>query len=154
LAGLLVAGDLDAVFAPIPPRDHDSGNGPIARLVPDFRQVERQYFETTRCFPTQHVLLVKKETWDEAPEMGHRLLEIFAECETQFQAGQHRFPYGSPWQIAEVEEADRLMGPGFHAHGLENSRREVDVFCQAAFEDGLTGTRLSVEDYFAEFLRT
>ncbi len=154
MADLLLNGDLDAFFAPLPPRDHDADNGPIVRLVPQFRGVETQYFEDTRFFPTQHVLLIRRATWERGPEIGHRLLEIFAECETRFQDGQHLFPYSSPWQLAEVEETDRLMGSGFHAHGLENARHEVDMFCQSAYEDGLTERRVSVDEYFAEFLES
>ncbi len=152
LTELLQDGDIDALFAPIPPRAYDATNGPIVRLVADYPVVEKRYFSDTGCYPTQHLLLIRRETWERDPTLGARLLEIFHDCETRFQAGQHLFPYGSPWQIAEIEEADRVMGPDYHAHGLENNRRELDLFCQSAFEDGLTSRRVSVDEYFAEFL--
>ena len=71
-----------------------------------------------------------------------------------FEAAQRQYPYNSPWLIEDVEDAARLMGPSYHAHGLDKNRHAVDMFCQSAFEDGLTKRRLKVEDFFAEFLKT
>jgi hypothetical protein len=45
------------------------------------------------------------------------------------------------------------MGRDFHAHGLEQNRHAVDVFCQSAFEDGLIKRRVAVDEFFAEFLK-
>ena len=64
------------------------------------------------------------------------------------------FPYNSPWLIADVEDAARLMGADYHAHGLEKNRHAVDVFCRSAFEDGLTRRRLTADDVFADFLKS
>ena len=55
--------------------------------------------------------------------------------------------------MAEVEQTDLLMGPDYHAHGLDKNRHDVDVFCQGAFDDGLTKRRVTVDEYFAEFLK-
>ena len=153
LTDLLLAGEIDAVFAPIPPKKYHPVNGPIARLVPDFRPLEKRYFEETRCYPPQHVILLRKEVWESDPSMGGRLVAAFDDCEARFQENQHLFPYASPWLMAEVEETDLIMGRDHFGHGLEKNRAQVDVFCQSAFEDRLTKKRVTVDDYFEEFLR-
>ncbi len=153
LSDLLLAGEIDAVFAPIPLKKYHPVDGPIARLVPDFRTVEKSYFERTRCYPPQHVIVLRKEVWERDPSLGGRLVAAFDECEARFQANQHLFPYASPWLMAEVEETDLVMGREHFAHGLEKNRAQIDVFCQAAFEDGLTKRRVPVDEYFAEFVR-
>jgi 4,5-dihydroxyphthalate decarboxylase len=152
IVDLLLSGEVDAVFAPIPPKKYHPLDGPVVRLVPDFRSLEKRYFEETRCYPPQHVIVVRKEIWERDPSIGRRLVAAFDECEERFQANQHLFPYGSPWLIAEVEETDLAMGRGHFAHGLEKNRSEVDVFCRSAFEDGLTKRRVAVDEFFAEFL--
>ncbi len=154
LTDLLLAGDVDAIFVPLPPKKYHPVEGPIVRLIPEFRSVEKKYFEQTRCFPPQHVLILRREVWEKNPSLGPLLLEIFEQCETKFQENLHHFPYSTPWQVAEVEETDLLMGPDFHAHGLEANRHPVDVFCQSGFEDGQTKRRVTVEEYFAEFLKS
>ncbi len=154
LSDLLLAREIDAVFAPLPLKKYHAVDGPIARLVPDFRSLEKRYFEETRCYPPQHVIVIKKDVWESDPSVGRRLIAALDECEARFQESQHLFPYGSPWLIAEVEETDLLMGRDHFAHGLEKNRTQIDVFCRSAFEDGLTKRRVTAEEFFEEFLRT
>jgi 4,5-dihydroxyphthalate decarboxylase len=151
LVDLLLAGDVDAVFAPLPPKRYHAVNGPVARLVPDFRALEKRYFAETGCYPPQHVMVVRKDVWDRDPSIGRRLVSALDDCESRFQASQHLFPYASPWLIAEVEEADLAVGRDHFTHGLERNRAQVDEFCRSAFEDGLTRRRVSVDEYFSEF---
>ena len=153
LVDLLLAREIDAVFAPIPPKKYHPVDGPIGRLVPDFPALEKRYFEETRCYPPQHVIVLRREVWERDPSIGGRLVAALDECEARFQENQHLFPYASPWLMAEVEETDLLMGRDHFAHGLEKNRSQIDVFCRSAFEDGLTKRRVTVDEYFAEFLR-
>lgn len=153
LSDLLIAGSIDAFFAPLPPRKLHPVDGPIVRVFPAFRTMEQKYFADSGCYPPQHVVLLRRASWERDPSAGRRLVEAFNESETVFEAGQRQFPYNSPWLIEDVEDAARLMGVDYHAHGLGKNRHAVDVFCRSAFEDGLTRRRLTVEDFFAEFLK-
>jgi 4,5-dihydroxyphthalate decarboxylase len=152
LSDLLLEGKLDAFLSPLPPKAYHPVEGPISRLIPDFRPVEKRYFSETGCYPPQHVLLIRREKWERDPSVGRKLVDILQECETRFQAGQNLFPYSSPWLMADLEEAHLLMGEGFHDHGLEKNRSALDVFCQGGFDDGMTQRRVTIEEYFAEFL--
>jgi len=154
LSDLLLAGKIDALFAPLPPRKLHPVDGPIVRVFPDFRAMEQKYFADTGCYPPQHVLLVRRASWERDPSVGRRLVDAFNESEVMFEASQRQFPYNSPWLIEDVEHAARLMGTSYHAHGLDKNRHSVDVFCRSAFEDGLTKRQLTVEDFFAEFLKS
>lgn len=151
LSALLTAGEVDAVFAPLPPRDFHPVDGPIVRAFPGFQAMEQKYLADTGCYPPQHVIVLRRASWDRDRSVGLRLVEAFNESEAAFEAGQRQFPYNSPWLIEEVENAARLLGTTYHAHGLEKNRHAVDVFCQAAFDDGLTRRRLQVDEFFAEF---
>ena len=153
LADLLLAGAIDAFFAPLPPRRLHPIDGPIVRVVADFRPLEQKYFADTRCYPPQHVVVMRRASWDRDPSAGPRLVEAFNRSETAFEAAQRQFPYNSPWLIDDVEQAARLMGTSYHAHGLDANRHAVDAFCEAAFADGLTRRRVTVDGFFAEFLK-
>ena len=154
LSALLLAKEIDAVFAPLPPRALHPVDGPIVRAVPDFQAMEHKYFTDTGCYPPQHVIVVRRASWERDRSVGRRLVDAFNESEKMFEALQRQFPYNSPWLIEEVEGAARVLGPTYHAHGLETNRRAVDTFCQAAFGDGLTRRRITVDEFFEEFLRT
>jgi len=97
--------------------------------------------------------MIRRVAWERDPSIGRRLVDAFNASEAAFEALQRQFPYNSPWLIDEVEQTARVMGPDYHAHGLEKNRSAVDTFCQAAFDDGLTTRRLGVDEFFAEFLR-
>jgi 4,5-dihydroxyphthalate decarboxylase len=152
LSELLLGRRIDALFAPLPPQKLHPIDGPIVRVFPDFREREQKYFADTRCYPPQHVVLIRRAAWERDPGAGGRLVEAFNASESAFEAAQRLFPYNSPWLIQDVEDAARLMGADYHAHGLEKNRHAVDTFCRGAYEDGLTRRRLTVEDFFAEFL--
>ncbi len=152
LTDLLQQGEIDALFAPLPPAEYHRDNGPLARLIPEFPSLEKQYFRETGFYPPQHVLLMKRAAWERNPQVGSSLLETFQECEAVFTGGQRLYPYESPWMIKEVEDTELLMGLDYHAHGLVKNHAAVDAFCEAAFEDGLTARRITVQEYFEEFL--
>lgn len=151
LSALLLAGEIDALFAPLPPRALHPADGPIVRAFPAFAAMEQQYYAETGCYPPQHVVLLRRASWARDRAVGRRLVDAFNESEAAFEALQRQFPYNSPWLIDEVETAARLMGPTYHAHGLEKNQRAVDVFCQAAFDDGLTKRRVTVGEFFADY---
>jgi 4,5-dihydroxyphthalate decarboxylase len=153
LSALLIKGDIDAIFAPLPPQSFHPAKGPIVRAVPAFQATEQAYYTDTGCYPPQHVIVVRRASWDRDPSAGRRLVEAFNESERTFEALQRQFPYNSPWLIDEVEHAARTMGADYHAHGLEKNRRALDTFCQAAFDDGLTKRRVTVDDFFADFVK-
>jgi 4,5-dihydroxyphthalate decarboxylase len=152
LSDLLLAGEIDAFFAPLPPKVYAPPNGPIVRLVADFRSVEQQYFARTRCYPPQHAIVIRRAVWERDPSVGARLVSIFDACDREFHAAQRLYPYNSPWLIGDIETAELAMGADYHAHGLEKNRHAVDTFCQGAFDDGLTKRRITVDEFFAEFV--
>jgi 4,5-dihydroxyphthalate decarboxylase len=152
LSDLLLAGEIDAFFAPLPPKQYAPPTGPIVRLVADYRSIEQQYFAKTKCYPPQHAIVIRRAVWERDPSVGARLVSAFDACDRAFHAQQRLYPYNSPWLIGDIEAAELTMGADYHAHGLEKNRHAVDTFCQGAFDDGLTKRRVTVDDVFAEFV--
>jgi 4,5-dihydroxyphthalate decarboxylase len=154
LSDLLGRGEIDALFAPLPPSRFGAADRPIVRVFPDFRRLEQQYFAATRCYPPQHVIVLRRASWERHRSAARRLVDAFNTADARFAAAQRQYPYNSPWLIADVEDAERLMGADYHAHGFDKNRHAVDVFCQGAFDDGLTKRRVTANEFFAEFLET
>ena len=44
------------------------------------------------------------------------------------------------------------MGEDFHPYGVERNRAQIEMFAGEAFRLGLTSRRITVEDYFADYL--
>lgn len=53
---------------------------------------------------------------------------------------------------AEVDEAEALLGADAHADGLDRNRAAMDLFCEQAHRAGITQRRITVDEFFAEYL--
>jgi hypothetical protein len=54
----------------------------------------------------------------------------------------------------DLEETAALMGKDFHRIGLERNSPAMEVFCEQAYQAGIITSRITVDDYFAEFLNS
>jgi 4,5-dihydroxyphthalate decarboxylase len=154
LSDMLVAGELEAIYSPPRPALYDPVRGPIARLFPDFRAVEQDYFRKTGAFPPQHLIVLRREVWEANAWIARSLTEAFSEANECFAEAQKGFPYATPWLEAELEDTTAVMGDDFHPYGLERNRAQIEMFAEEAFRLGLTSRRVTCDEYFADFLRS
>jgi 4,5-dihydroxyphthalate decarboxylase len=152
LSEMLIAGELDALYSPPRPQRYDPINGPIIRLFPDIRSIERDYFRRTGCFPPQHLVILRRDVWERDKWIARSLTDAFVRCNDQFTKAQRLFPYVSPWLDVELEETEALMGADFHPYGFEKNRAAIDIFCRQANELGIVSRLVMAEEYFAEYL--
>ena len=153
LSDMLIAGELDAVYSPPRPQAYHPVSGPIARLFPDFRRVEQEYFRKTGAFPPQHLIVLRREAWEVNRWIAKSLTDAFVAANECFTAAQSGFPYATPWLEAELEDTAAVMGDDFHPFGLERNRAQIDMFAAEAFRFGLTSRRITTEEYFEDYLR-
>jgi len=154
LSDMLLSGELDAIYSPPRPRRYHPVDGPIIRLFADVRPVERDYFRKTGCFPPQHLVILRRETWERNKWVAPSLTAAFVRCNDMFAAAQRQFPYASPWLDLELEETEAVMGAYFHPYGFDKNRATIDIFCRQAFELGIVGRLITADEYFAEYLES
>jgi 4,5-dihydroxyphthalate decarboxylase len=152
LSAMLIDGELDAIYSPPRPHRYHPVDGPIVRLFPDIRSIERDYFRATNMFPPQHLIVLKRAVWEAHKWIARSLTDAFVSSTEIFGRAQRSFPYVSPWLDAELEETEALMGADFHADGFEKNRTTIEVFSEQARALGIIGRRITPEEYFAEFL--
>jgi len=154
LSEMLIAGEIDALYSPPRPFKYHPVNGPIVRLVSDIRATETRYYQDTGVYPPQHLVILRRSVWERDKSIARRLTDAFIRNNEYFENAQRGFPYATPWQDLDNEEAEAVMGRDYHPDGLEPNRRTMEQFCQMAFEIGLTSKLISVDDYFAEYLES
>jgi len=152
LSDMLVAGELEAIYSPPRPQAYHPETGPIARLFPDFRRIEQEYFRKTGAFPPQHLIVLRREAWKANRWIAKSLTEAFCAANDCFTAAQNGFPYATPWLEAELEDTAAVMGEDFHPYGFERNREQIDAFAGEAFRLGLTSRQVTPEEYFADYL--
>jgi 4,5-dihydroxyphthalate decarboxylase len=153
LSDMLLADELDAVYSPPRPQAYHPESGPIARLFPDFRRIEQEYFRQTGAYPPQHLVVLRRDVWEANRWMAKSLTDAFIAANDCFTAAQRGFPYATPWLEAELEDTVAAMGEDFHPYGLAPNRAQIDMFCGEAFRLGLASRRITPEEYFADYLQ-
>jgi 4,5-dihydroxyphthalate decarboxylase len=152
LSDMLLADELDAIYSPPRPARYHPADGPIVRLFPEFRGVERQYFADTGVFPPQHLVVLRRAVWEADRSLAPALTTAFERCQDYYRDQTRSFPYASPWLEAELEETAAAMGDDPYAHGLERNRATLKIFCDMGHRLGLTEKHVTVDDYFADYM--
>jgi len=150
LSQMLADGDLDAlVTARIPSSFHD---GPVERLFPDFKQVEKEYYRTTGIFPIMHCVVLRQDVYDQKPWVAKELYKAFERSKQNFleRIGKtNELQVGLPWVIDELEETRELMGWDYWPYGVEANREVLETMTRYSDEQDLTQERLAVDELFA-----
>ena len=152
LGAMLAAGELDAFIGARRPAAFGRG---VSRLFPDFRAVERAYYEKTGIFPIMHTVVLKEELVTAYPWLPRSLYTAFVEAKQQAYRRLEdtaALLTSLPWQVAEAEETRALMGPDPFAYGIASNRKTVETLAGYGFRQGLAPRRLTVPEMFVESL--
>jgi len=152
LSDMLQADELDAIYSPPRPAAYHPTEGRLARLFPEFRNVEQDYYRRTGAFPPQHLMVLRREVWEKNRSIAGSLTKAFIAANDTFTAAQRGFPYATPWLEAELEDTAAVMGDDFHPYGFDQNRRQIEMFSSEAFRLGLTSRLIAPEEYFADYL--
>jgi len=151
LSGMLESGELDALYSARAPSCFLRGAPNVARLFPNFREVEKAYYRKTGLFPVKHLIGIKRHIVEQHPWLPASLYKAFLQAKT---IALHEvkeinaLPVTLPWLVAEAQETVALMGEDFWRYGVHENIKEIDTLTRYAYEQGLVSRKLSVEDLF------
>jgi 4,5-dihydroxyphthalate decarboxylase len=150
LSQMLADGQLDAIMGPRPPSGFP---GPaVRRLFPDFKSVEQDYFQRTRVFPIMHTVVIRRDVLEREPWVARSLYDAFLQAKTRAMSLLNEavvLTTSLPWQIAEVEQTQALMGQDYWPYGVEPNRATIETLMRYSREQGLAEKSLPIEDLFA-----
>jgi len=153
LSELLLGGEIDAIMCPWPPRAFHETGSRITRLYPDYRSAEREYYRRTRIYPAHHVVALRKEMIGQHRWVVASVFNAFVQARARFEQNHRVLHESSPWVLADLEEQDALMGPGFSPYGYGENRAMVAAFCDEQAAQGLIGRPLDPDELFEDFER-
>jgi 4,5-dihydroxyphthalate decarboxylase len=152
LEGMLLDGRIDALVSTEPPKAFVAGDSRIARLFPDVRRVELEYFKRTGFFPIMHTVVMRRNVYEANRWIAMSLMNAFNESK---RIGLERLRYqgadavGLPWLSSEVEELDALFGGDAYPYGLRLNLPILEAMTAFAHEQGLTARKLTPRELFA-----
>ena len=151
LLEMLLNGELDALMCPKPPRGFHEPDGPIVRLLPDYRRAEQEYHRRTGVYPAHHIVGLRRGVFERDPWLAASLYRALDGSIRRWSAESRPLTELTPWMLAELEEVGALMGPRWNANGVEPNRPMIQALCDELHAQGLIGRPLEAAAVFAEF---
>lgn len=151
LEGMFIAGELDALMSIYIPRLFLDGSPAIARLFPDFKAQEQDYFRRTGIFPIMHIVAMRKAVYEGDPWIAACLYRAFVEArDLAIEALYDTDALVStlPWLIDHVEDGRRVLGEDYWPYGLEPNRPALQALCRYVHEQGLAPRGVTPDELF------
>ena len=149
---MLARGDLDVAFPKLP-MSFRQGVPEVARLFPNFREVELDYYKRTGIFPIMHVVVVRREIYEKHPWVMQALYKAFVQAKEQAMrrlTTSPPLPVTLPWLTHHIEETTRAMGADYWSYGLAENRHVLETAAKYGWEQGLLEKPIDrIDDLFA-----
>ena len=150
LGELLARGEIDALIGSR--RPETLGQHPdVARLFPNYREAEREFYRRTRIFPIMHLVVIRRGLYEKNPWIAASLYRAFLGAK-DFALARMRFSgsqaYMLPWQFADVDEIDELFAGDPWPYGIEPNRPTLGALVQYMVEQRFIAGGIPLEDLF------
>jgi 4,5-dihydroxyphthalate decarboxylase len=152
LEQMFAAGELDALLSLYIPNLFLQGAPVIARLFPNYKEIEQDYYRRTRIFPIMHTVVLREDVYRAHPWAARSIYRAFVEARDLAVDGLYdtdALRLALPWLIDHVEEARRVFGKDFWAYGLEPNRPTFEAIGRYVHEQGLSPRVVSADELFA-----
>lgn len=152
LSAMLDTGEIDALLAPRIPSSFTPNGGSVARLFPDAKAAEQDYFARTGIFPVMHVVVIRRDVYDRHPWVAQSLTKALNAARDE----AHTRIYDAsalqlmdPWLMLHLEQARTLLGADFWSYGLGPAERHtLETFLRYHHDQGLSRTLRTPEQIF------
>lgn len=146
----LAAGEIDALIGSRKP-DSLGKNPDVARLFPNHREIEREFYKTTRVFPIMHLIAIRRDVYEANPWLANALYKAFVDSKKRAMA---RLRYAGslgtclPWQLSEIEEIDEVFGGDAFPYGVEPNRPTLEALMRHMVDQHFIRAPIPLEELF------
>src|SRR5262245_7215887 len=151
LEAMFATGQLDALLSLYIPKMFLAGAPDMARLFPNYREVEQDYFARTKIFPIMHTVVVREDVHREHPWVAKSLYRAFCAAKALALNGLYdtdALHLALPFLIDHVEESRRVFGKDFWAYGVEPNRPTWEAIARFVHEQGLAPRVVTTAEMF------
>lgn len=145
------AGEIDAVFSPNFPKAWLQKKPNIARLWPNYRALEVDYYKRTGLFPVMHCTILKRDIVEKNPWVAKSLMDAF-EKSKQLSYKHLTNPRIVPlaWYQTYWEEEREFLGPDPWEHGVTSAanRRNIETICRYVHQQHMSTRLMTVDELY------
>lgn len=128
-AGLLAAGDVDALIDPRPPAAVLDGLNGVKPLFADQRAACLDYYRQSGTFPIMHLLVMRNELAERFPALPAYLIEAWQDAQRKTRIAYEDYAYTSmPFGRLAWQDDQRRFGDALWRSGLAANRAGLERF--------------------------
>lgn len=149
---MLLDGEIDAMIAARAPSGFARADSRVARLFPNYREIETQYYRRTGIFPIMHTVVIRRDVYEANRWLASALYRAFDHakqiCQEQmFEVAALKVMH--PWIADESLALQEIFGPDWWPYGLEPNRPTLEALVRYSLEQGLSRRPVEVGSLFA-----
>jgi 4,5-dihydroxyphthalate decarboxylase len=151
LDDLLVEGEIDAVMGTSVPASIRR-NPDIARLIPDYKKVEKEYYLRTKIFPIMHLVAIRKDVYEKHPFVATSLYNAFVQSKDlalKKMKNLRALRYMLPWMTAEIDEIQEVFGDDPWPYGIEPNRPTLEALVTYMHDQAMIANKMKLDELFA-----
>jgi 4,5-dihydroxyphthalate decarboxylase len=151
LSRLLAEGEIDAVISSRTVEGLGT-NPDIARLIPNYREVEKEYYKRTRIFPIMHIVVIRRDVYEAHPFVAQSMYDAFCASKAHALALMRELGalrYMLPWLTADIDEIDEVFGGDPWPYGVEANRPTLEAQIAYMVEQSFIPEAIPIETLFA-----
>ncbi len=112
----------------------------MARLFPDYKEVEKEYYRQSGIFPVMHTVVLREEVYQKYAWAAQSLYKAYCKAKDlcfERLLNAAALPVSIPWLSEAMEQTFALMGQNFWPYGLEPNRKTLSKLLEYMREQGL-----------------
>lgn len=151
LVDMLVAGDIDALAGVTVPRGFADGTLPIKRLFPDSRETEIDWYRRTGIFPIMHLIVIKREVYEQHPWLAVALCEAFGEAKARSYEALEKSAFDLsplPLSVHDLELTWEIFGRDFLPYGVTRNTPTLSAALRYSTEQFLSARPVGLDELF------
>ena len=126
-------------------------NPDIARLFPNYVELEKAFYKRTKIYPIMHLVAIRKQLYERYPFIATSLYNAF--CESKKIALEKMFNlralrYMTPFLMRDIDEIYELFDGDPWPYGVEPNRPTLEAFVTYLTDQSLIAAPVSVDDLF------
>jgi len=123
----------------------------VARLFPDYRSTERDYYSRTAIFSIMHAVAIRKSLAQQNPWLIEAAFNAYSQSKKmafEYMANAAWAKESLPWFGQEFAETRALMGDNYYSYGIKPNRKTLELLFRYSHQQGLSSRELTIEELF------
>lgn len=154
LSEMILKGELDVLYSALEPSTVKNFPDKVTRLFKDPKQMEIDYFRETSIFPIMHVIVIRKELYEQDKWIARSLYDAFLEAKNSviddLIEASGALKYSLPWMRDSLEETLSVMGRDYWPYGVSGNRKTLTKFVEYMYDQGVIPKPIDIKSLFAQ----